>query len=69
MAIKYNSTEISTQNVEYKSNRKREPKEGTERRNWKKEPKEGTETYKIKILNIRINNKQSIKKSLLTFHY
>ncbi len=46
MAIKYNSTEISTQNVEYKS---------------KKEPKEGTETYKIKILNIIINNTQSIK--------
>ncbi len=48
MAIKYNSTEISTRNVEYKSNQK-------------KEPKEGTETYKIKILNIRINNTQSIK--------
>ncbi len=40
-----------------------------ERRNQKKEPKEGNATYKIKILNIRINNTQSIKISILTFHY
>ena len=56
MAIKFNSTEISTQNVEYKLNRKKELKEGTK------------PIYKIKILNIRINEPQSINISILTGH-